>query len=84
MGCDVVKLYCEPNGQFPHNPEPLKEHLSEICELVVKEKADLGIVVDPDVDRLALVDENGELLEKNIHWLQLQITSLEIKRSSNF
>ncbi|MDV2457157.1 phosphoglucosamine mutase [Elizabethkingia anophelis] len=61
MGCDVVKLYCEPNGQFPHNPEPLKEHLSEICELVVKEKADLGIVVDPDVDRLALVDENGEL-----------------------
>ena len=38
MGCDVVKLYCEPNGQFPHNPEPLKEHLSEICELVVKEK----------------------------------------------
>ncbi|HAY3550872.1 phosphoglucosamine mutase [Elizabethkingia meningoseptica] len=61
MGCDVVKLYCEPNGQFPHNPEPLKEHLSEICELVVKEKADLGIVVDPDVDRLALVDENGDL-----------------------
>ncbi|QCX53112.1 phosphoglucosamine mutase [Elizabethkingia sp. JS20170427COW] len=61
MGCDVVKLYCEPNGQFPHNPEPLKEHLSEICELVVAEKADLGIVVDPDVDRLALVDENGEL-----------------------
>jgi phosphomannomutase len=38
MGCDVVKLYCEPNGQFPHNPEPLKEHLSEICELVVKKK----------------------------------------------
>ena len=61
MGCDVVKLYCEPNGQFPHNPEPLKEHLSEICELVVKERADLGIVVDPDVDRLALVDENGDL-----------------------
>ena len=61
MGCDVVKLYCEPNGQFPHNPEPLKEHLGEICELVVKERADLGIVVDPDVDRLALVDENGEL-----------------------
>ena len=61
LGCDVVKLYCEPNGQFPHNPEPLKEHLGDICELVKKEKADLGIVVDPDVDRLALVDENGEL-----------------------
>ena len=61
LGCEVVKLYCEPNGQFPHNPEPLKEHLGDICELVKKEKADLGIVVDPDVDRLALVDENGEL-----------------------
>lgn len=61
LGCEVVKLYCEPNGHFPHNPEPLKEHLGDICELVKKEKADLGIVVDPDVDRLALVDENGEL-----------------------
>ena len=61
LGCEVVKLYCEPNGQFPHNPEPLKEHLTDICELVKKEKADLGIVVDPDVDRLALIDENGEM-----------------------
>jgi len=61
MGCDLVKLYCEPNGQFPHNPEPLKEHLSEICKTVIEEKADLGIVVDPDVDRLVFVDENGEL-----------------------
>lgn len=61
LGCEVVKLYCEPNGHFPHNPEPLKEHLGDICELVKKERADLGIVVDPDVDRLALVDENGEL-----------------------
>ena len=61
LGCEVVKLYCEPNGHFPHNPEPLKEHLTDICELVKTEKADLGIVVDPDVDRLALVDENGEM-----------------------
>ncbi len=61
FGCEVVKLYCEPNGHFPHNPEPLKEHLGDICELVKKEKADLGIVVDPDVDRLAFVDENGDL-----------------------
>ena len=61
LGCEVVKLYCEPNGHFPHNPEPLKEHLGDICELVKTEKADVGIVVDPDVDRLALVDENGEL-----------------------
>lgn len=61
LGVEVVKLYCEPNGQFPHNPEPLKEHLGDICELVKKENADMGIVVDPDVDRLALVDENGEM-----------------------
>ena len=61
MGVEVIELYCEPNGHFPHNPEPLKEHLTDISELVVKEKADLGIVVDPDVDRLAFVCENGEM-----------------------
>jgi len=61
MGVEVVKLYCEPNGEFPHNPEPLKEHLTDISELVVTEKADLGIVVDPDVDRLALVNEDGSM-----------------------
>jgi phosphomannomutase len=61
LGCEVVKLYCEPTGEFPHNPEPLKEHLGDICELVIREKADLGIVVDPDVDRLALIDEKGEM-----------------------
>ena len=61
MGVEVVELYCEPNGHFPHNPEPLKEHLTAISELVVKEKADLGIVVDPDVDRLAFISENGEM-----------------------
>lgn len=61
MGVEVVKLYCEPNGHFPHNPEPLKEHLADICELVVKEKADFGIVVDPDVDRLAFISNNGEM-----------------------
>ena len=61
MGVEVVKLYCEPNGQFPHNPEPLKEHLGDICKLVVKEKADFGIVVDPDVDRLAFISNDGEM-----------------------
>lgn len=61
MGVECVKLYCEPNGQFPHNPEPLAEHLTEISELVVKEKADLGIVVDPDVDRLAFINEDGSM-----------------------
>lgn len=61
MGVEVVKLYCEPNGHFPHNPEPLKEHLGDICELVVKEKAHFGIVVDPDVDRLAFISDDGEM-----------------------
>ena len=61
LGVECVELYCEPNGHFPHNPEPLAEHLTDISELVVKEKADLGIVVDPDVDRLALVCEDGSM-----------------------
>jgi phosphomannomutase len=61
MGVEVVKLYCEPNGHFPHNPEPLKEHLGDICKLVVAEKADFGIVVDPDVDRLAFISNDGEM-----------------------
>ncbi|MCG8410139.1 MAG: phosphoglucosamine mutase [Bacteroidales bacterium] len=57
----VVELYCKPNGIFPHNPEPLPEHLTEISELVKKENADLGFVVDPDVDRLAIVNEDGSM-----------------------
>ena len=61
LGAEVVPLYCEPNGQFPHNPEPLKEHLADICAKVVEAKADLGVVVDPDVDRLALITEEGEM-----------------------
>ena len=61
MGVEVVKLYCEPNGHFPHNPEPLKEHLGDICRLVVEEKADFGIVVDPDEDRLAFISNDGEM-----------------------
>ena len=54
-------LYCDPTGHFPHNPEPLKEHLSDLAQEVVQKKADLGIVVDPDVDRLAFMDETGEM-----------------------
>lgn len=61
FGVEVVELYCDPTGHFPHNPEPLKEHLKDICELVVKEKADFGIVVDPDVDRLAFISNDGEM-----------------------
>ena len=61
LGVEVIKLYCEPNGHFPHNPEPLKEHLGDICKRVVEEKADFGIVVDPDVDRLAFITDQGEM-----------------------
>lgn len=61
LNVECIELYCEPNGHFPHNPEPLKEHLTDISELVTKEKADFGIVVDPDVDRLALICEDGSM-----------------------
>jgi len=61
LGVDVVKLYCDPTGDFPHNPEPLKENLSDLSNLVIEEGADIGIVVDPDVDRLAFVCENGDV-----------------------
>lgn len=58
---EVIELYCEPNGEFPHNPEPLPENLTAISAAVREHHADLGIVVDPDVDRLALVCENGSM-----------------------
>jgi phosphomannomutase len=58
---EVIELYCEPTGHFPHNPEPLPEHLTDIIAKVKEHKADLGIVVDPDVDRLAFVCEDGTL-----------------------
>ena len=61
LNVNVIKLYCDPTGDFPHNPEPLKENLSDLSELVIKENADLGIIVDPDVDRLAFVCENGDV-----------------------
>jgi len=61
LGVICVPLYCEPNGHFPHNPEPLAEHLTEISKLVVEKNADCGLVVDPDVDRLALVNEDGTM-----------------------
>ena len=58
---EIIELNCDPTGEFSHNPEPLPENLTEISAKVVSEKADLGIVVDPDVDRLAFVMENGEM-----------------------
>lgn len=59
LGVGVKELHCEPNGHFPHNPEPLPEHLTDIIREIEKGKYDLGIVVDPDVDRLALICEDG-------------------------
>ncbi len=57
----VVELHCTPNGQFPHNPEPLPEHLTDIADLMRDGRADVGFVVDPDVDRLAIVCEDGSM-----------------------
>jgi len=57
----IEKLNCEPNGQFAHNPEPLPEHLTEISDFIKKNNIDVGFVVDPDVDRLAIICENGEM-----------------------
>ncbi len=61
LNCEVIVINGDINGRFAHNPEPLPEHLTEICKVVLEQKADLGIVVDPDVDRLALVGEDGKL-----------------------
>jgi phosphomannomutase len=58
---DIVEIFCTPDGKFPHNPEPLPENLTAISNEVIRQKADLGIVVDPDVDRLALVNEDGSM-----------------------
>jgi phosphomannomutase len=57
----IEKLYCDPTGNFPHNPEPLPEHLKDISKLVVKSKSNVGFVVDPDVDRLAIICEDGDM-----------------------
>ena len=60
----ILPLYCEPNGIFPHNPEPLPEHVGDIVELIKTQKADVGFVVDPDVDRLAIINNDGSLFNE--------------------
>ena len=62
LGCEVIPIHCEPNGLFPHNPEPIFINLQELCRTVKKEKADIGFAQDPDADRVAIVDANGHYL----------------------
>ena len=61
LGVKTSKIHCTPNGEFPHNPEPLKEHLTDLTTAVLNNNADVGIAVDPDVDRLVFMDETGVL-----------------------
>ena len=82
LDVNVIKLYCDPTGNFPHNPEPLKENLSDLSELVIKENADLGIIVDPDVDRLAFVCENGDVFGEEYTLVACSDYVLSIKPGS--
>jgi len=62
LGCEVIEFACEPTGIFPHQPEPVNDNLQQLCEIVQKEKADVGFANDPDADRLAIVSEKGEAI----------------------
>ncbi len=64
LGCEVVPLYCDSSGEFPHTPEPLPENLSALSQAVLEHKADIGIAIDPDADRLVLVDEQGNTVHE--------------------
>ena len=82
LGVSYHKLYCEPNGIFPHNPEPLAENLSEISTQVVKNGSHLGLVVDPDVDRLAIVCEDGSMFGEEYTLVSVADYILSKKRGS--
>ena len=82
LGVSYHKLYCEPNGIFPHNPEPLAENLSEISTQVVNNKSHLGLVVDPDVDRLAIVCEDGSMFGEEYTLVSVADYILSKKRGS--
>ncbi|MCD4665899.1 MAG: phosphoglucosamine mutase [Bacteroidales bacterium] len=78
----VDELYCEPNGRFPHNPEPLPENLVEISEVVKKNNADVGFVVDPDVDRLAIITDEGEMFGEEYTLVAVADYILQNKKGS--
>ncbi|MCK5520014.1 MAG: phosphoglucosamine mutase, partial [Candidatus Marinimicrobia bacterium] len=77
LGCEVVELYCTPDGNFPHTPEPLPQNLTKLCKVVAKEGADLGMAIDPDGDRLAIVDENGKFISEEYTLVMSVKTVLE-------
>ncbi len=62
LGAEVIELFCDGSGVFPHTPEPLTQNLTQLAEAVRAHKADLGVAVDPDADRLVLIDERGEAI----------------------
>ena len=82
FGCEVIKINCKPDGYFPHTPEPLPENLTDLLEKVKESKADFGMAVDPDADRLAIVDENGKYLSEEYTLVMSLKTVLE-KNNTN-
>ena len=78
----IIEIYCEPNGIFPHNPEPLPENLAELSKQVVKNNAHLGFAVDPDVDRLAIVCEDGEMFGEEYTLVAIADYVLKHKKGS--
>ena len=82
MGVEVVKLNCDATGEFSHDPEPLPEHLHDLCSLVVASNADLGFVVDPDVDRLAIVSEDGSLFGEEYTLVAVADYILQLKKGN--
>jgi phosphomannomutase len=80
---NILSLYCEPSGLFPHNPEPLPEHLTEISELIKSKSADVGFVVDPDVDRLAIINEDGTMFGEEYTLVAVADYILKVKGGGN-
>ncbi len=82
LGCEVIEINCEPTGHFAHNPEPLAENLTEIAAAMTIHKADLGVVVDPDVDRLALVCEDGNMFGEEYTLVAVADYILSLKKGA--